>query len=123
MREHERVEGLLGVPHFLDVVDRVDSQHALVDEEVLGRVRLQQDFLVDLGKSARAQLVEDVVVALQLHAIGYPRLLQQVRLDVGTSDSENVGEMDANEFALFYFIDEQNLQRLKLGINLSWTLW
>jgi len=68
--EHENVEGLLGVPHLGVVVHFVDLEHTLVDVEVLGGVSLQHDLLVDLGELARAQLVKDVVVSFQLHAVG-----------------------------------------------------
>ena len=101
VREEQRVEGLLGVAHLLLVVHAVDGQHALVDEQVLGGVGFQVDFLVDFGEGARAQLVEDVVVSFQFHAVGDSGLFEQVGLDVGAGNAKDVGEVNTNEFTLF----------------------
>jgi len=43
-------------------------------------------------------LVKDVVVSFQLHAVGDSGLFQQVGLNIGTSDTKYVGEVDTNEF-------------------------
>ena len=75
--------------------------HTLVDEEVLGGVGVQFDFLVDLWQSSRAELVEDVVVSFQLHAVGDSGLLEQVGLDIGASNAKDVGEVNTNKFTLF----------------------
>jgi hypothetical protein len=41
-----------------------------------------------------------VVVSLQLHAVGDSRLFKQVRLNIGTGDTKDIGEVNTNEFTL-----------------------
>ena len=52
------------------------------------------------AEKALAQLVKDVVVSFQLHAVGNSGLFQQVGLNIGTSNTKDVGKVNTNEFTL-----------------------
>lgn len=57
---------------------------------------------VVVGESRRQELVEDVVVTLSRLLERNSRLLEQVRLNIGTGDLATRTEVNTNEFTLKY---------------------
>ncbi|OAL43734.1 hypothetical protein IQ07DRAFT_286506 [Pyrenochaeta sp. DS3sAY3a] len=67
--------------------------------EVLGILVVQVEFLLHLLVRTAEQLIEDVVVPLVRIESHYPRLLQQIPINVCTSNLAGARKLNSNEFA------------------------
>lgn len=101
LSETENTESLVTQRHLLDVIDAVDGEYSLVDHGVEAGVGGDQQLLVQLGEGRREELVEDVEVTLGGHLAGHSGLLQQVELNVGSSNLTGGTEVDSDELSLY----------------------
>merc|ERR1719150_246186 len=102
--ESKNVEGVLGVPQLLIVIDGGDSGLALGDVDVVvdvsGELTLVSESSVADAVTVRLdELIEDVVRSLNLLLLSDTGLLQQVGHDVATSQLARGCEMDTDELS------------------------
>merc|ERR1712223_2126606 len=98
MTESNDVKGRISEFQFLIVINGSNSDLALRNIAVIIDVISKHTLFLHVWDKRLQELVEDVVGPLNFLLLGNTRFLQQVRLNVTTSQLARSSEMDTDEF-------------------------